>query len=315
MAIKVNNVTVIDDSRNLTNLGSVSLNNTTGSSQQVFVSTGSSTAYVSGAVLYQNINAGYVGIQSYSSPGTFTVGTNCPSSIKYILIAGCGGGGNGGNGAPGLPNNPSIVIRVGSGGGGGSSSPLFYIIREVSNGEVFSITVGGAGGNSTVSTPGPTTIATFLGGNPGTNGSTTPAPTSAGTSGGVLQNTLPFSQSDIFGVNGNGGGAGTAGGSRSTSPDTETGIGGDGGAGGGSNYNYFKKNDIRLGSPGSAGLGGIPPGIPGLGSRSTEAGGNSTGFGGGGGGGGGGGTGPGATTVSIGQPGGTGSPGTVIFVW
>jgi len=110
-------------------------------------------------------NVGGVGVGSsiFTSPGTFTIGTNCPSTITKIRIIASGGGGNGGGPSPGAP---------GSSGGGSSMVNEYY--TTVSNGQIYNITVGGGGGATTITLPGPTPVASIpAGGNGpalGTNG-------------------------------------------------------------------------------------------------------------------------------------------------
>ena len=176
MAIKVNNVTVIDDSRNLTNTGSfqASLGATNGTDGQVLMSSATGTRWVSGAVLSGPLSAGYAGIATYTTPGTFTVGTNCPSTITAIRIYGCGGGGNGGTGQP----YPAVFNNT-RGGGGGGVSVFSSEMRKVTNGQVFTVTIATAGGNTTVTTP-PGPNLTFTGGGAGAAG---PAGGAAGADG------------------------------------------------------------------------------------------------------------------------------------
>lgn len=94
---------------------------------------------------------GMFGGRLYTTPGTFTVGTDCPSAIVSVKITACGGGGNGSAGGGG----------AGGPGGGGAAAQVFY--RTVSNGQVYTITIGGAQGNTTIAYPGPTVVFTAAG--------------------------------------------------------------------------------------------------------------------------------------------------------
>jgi hypothetical protein len=121
-------------------------------------------------------NVGGVGAQGsiFTSPGTFTIGTDCPSTITKIKISCMGGGGNGANTA-GAGGNQS--------GGGGGASLLYVTYRTVSNGQAYSITVGAAASASSVTLPtaSPTTIVSVPGGSNGTAVNNAPGPGGSGT--------------------------------------------------------------------------------------------------------------------------------------
>ena len=74
----------------------ISINSSAGSSGKVIGSDGTNASWVN--------NTGGQGAV-YTSPGTFTVGTNCPTSVNTIKITCMGGGGNGGAGFKGPTSN------------------------------------------------------------------------------------------------------------------------------------------------------------------------------------------------------------------
>jgi hypothetical protein len=287
MAIKINNNTVINDNR-----GFVDINNSSGLDKQIFTSTGTASAWVSGAVIGSSLDLGYVGIATYTSPGTFTVGTNCPSQISMIKIIGCGGGGNGGPGGNATPSNAA------GGGGGGGASRLGVKILRVTNGQIFNITIGGANGNTTITNPGPVSVVTFTAGGNGVAGGPAPA---GGVGGAGGNNGVPVGAVDLFAQSEvDGSIESVAGGPEFTtqiSPDQTASEGGAGGGGASNTRNYFYWDDIRIGT---GGAGGPTP-------RGTGAAATGRGAGGGGGG--------GADSPTTGAPGGSGSPGIVIVVY
>ena len=173
--------------------------------------------------VFQGLNA-----KAYTSPGTFTVGTDCPSTITQIKIIACGGGGNGGNG--GLYSNPVSTPGGGGGGGGGATANIFY--RTVSNGQVYTITIGGAGGNTTIAYPGPTVLYTCNAGSPGgTGGNGAPTLIGPGGTPGAAGAISP--QAFALSYRGTAGGAGGAGSLEANGPGipnvNDSGSGGDGG--------------------------------------------------------------------------------------
>ena len=301
MAIIINNHVVIDDNRGL-----VDVKNSPGLDKQIITSIGTATAWVSGAVIGDSLDLGYVGIATYTTPGTFTVGTNCPANISMIRIIGCGGGGNGGNGG----THHGGGSLPGAGGGGGGASRLGVKIVRVTNNQIFNITIGGAAGNTTITNPGPVPVVTFTGGNSGSNGSNSPSPSpplvdAAGGAGG--SNGTPIGAVDLFGRSDTAGQSidasdGSPGFRFYTGPDSFDSRGGSGGRGAQNNKNYFYWDDIRIGNRG----GGGDPGP-------VRGGSAATGRGAGGGGGAGGEALPPAFRPA--GAGGAGSPGTIIIIY
>lgn len=139
----------------------ISIASNVGSANQVITSDGTNSLWAAGG--FSGLNGRF-----YTAPGTFIVGTDCPSAITFIKITGCGGGGSGGPGA-----GPSYVTgypgAAGGGGGGGSRIQVFF--RTVSNSQTYTLTIGGApGGTTTVAFPGPTALFTMTGGGNGGGG-------------------------------------------------------------------------------------------------------------------------------------------------
>ena len=126
MAIKVAGITVIDDSRNITNVTGVVNYISAGSGVSINQSTGNVTITATANPLVN-------GATLFTSPGTFTIGTNTPTSVTTIKITGSGGGGNsagGGNSSTG---------SMGGGGGGGKYSAISPTVLAGAGG------AGGAG--------------------------------------------------------------------------------------------------------------------------------------------------------------------------
>ena len=232
MAIQISGTTVIDNSRNV-NAGIVTATSFSGNGSAL-------TALVANAIN---------GVSVYTSPGTFTVGTNCPSSITSIIAYACGGG------APGLsgPTSPPS-IAIGGAGGGASMTGCYFI--PTSNGQVFSITIGGVSGTTTI-TRGPATIASI----PGGSASPFPAPQTGTFLGGSAGSADPLANFNLGGGHG---------GHGSSSPDFPSTIE-MGGYGGNS---YF----------GTGGKGGTYPGTPPAPGWPQATAGSGAGAGGGGGG-------------------------------
>jgi hypothetical protein len=174
----------------------ISINGSAGAQGQVVVSNGTNASWVNGAGGNGTV---------YTSPGTFTVGTTCPSAVTSIKITACGGGGNGGNG--------STTNDWGGGAGGGATTNVFY--RPVSNGQVYIITVGGSAGSTTIALPGPSVVFTCTAGS-----SANPGPAGGGGGGGGAKSPLA-----AYAYLGNSGSPGYVGGG----PGPPTGYGGDGG--------------------------------------------------------------------------------------
>jgi len=111
--------------------------------------------------VFQGVNG-----KRYIASGTFVVGTDCPSTVTQIKIMCMGGGANGGLYAP----DPAGDLY---GGGGGGASVLGIAYRTVSNGQSYTVTVGGVAGISSVVLPtGPTTVISVPGGSTGGNAPT-----------------------------------------------------------------------------------------------------------------------------------------------
>ena len=208
MAIQISGTTVIDNSRNVTNAGTGAFSGTV------------TAPTFSGAfpTVFQGINGAV-----YSGPATFTVGTDCPAQVTVVKMTVMGGGGNGGTAGPNSP------------GGGGGSAVACFRYYPVSNGQAYSITVGGAAGTSSIVLSGSTLISSTGGGSSPGSLAGTQAPTTQtgaswtsnsgkGTAGGVLALTSGNGSDSIFG---NGG---TAVAPPSTgNPGTGFGSGGGGG--------------------------------------------------------------------------------------
>jgi len=233
----------------------ISIAGSAGTAGQVITSDGTNASWGIGS--FSGLNA-----RAYTTPGTFTVGTDCPSAITQIKIIACGGGGIGANGTPG--NTPSPFQNNGGGGGGGATANIFY--RSVSSGQVYTITIGGAAGNTTIAYPGPTVLYTC---NAGGNGSTqTP-----GSAGAISPLAFPLS------YKGGAGGGGSGGYPVPTSPQTGYWVGGNGGPGG---TNQLLASISGYASGGAGGGGGSSGSTGGPGSTVPGAYGSGGGGGGGG---------------------------------
>jgi len=225
MAIKINNTTVIDDSRNLTNVNTIVAGSpaTAGTAGQFLASTGTGIQWLTGSTTVE-----------FASSGNFVKANYPGAQIIYVLLWAGGGSGNrspgpsgavgGGGGAcangffpiPSLP--PSVPISIGA-GGAGVASPLF---------------ASNPGGNSTFGD-----LLTSYGG----RGAWPPSNNSGGDGGGLLgptyegydspvpglPPTVPAGQSQYGGATGGG-----AGGNDSAKDETVAGGGYFGGGGGGS---------------------------------------------------------------------------------
>lgn len=147
--------------------------------------------------------------QAFTSNGTFTI----PTGITAIKVTVVGGGGSGGAGYYNCICGTTYVIGGGGGGGGGTAISFF---TGLTPGNTISVTVGGAGGNSSVSS-GTQTITTATG--------------NAGSAGGAASNSY-------VGTAGAGGGASggtiniTGGGGGSGNPARTSGFGGNSSLGG-----------------------------------------------------------------------------------
>jgi hypothetical protein len=139
MAIKISGTTIIDNTKNIIN--GVNAN---------YTGIVTATAFVGDGTNITNTPSTGIGVSIYTSPGTFVVGTDCPSNVTTIKISCMGGGGNGGP-TPGPGNR-----------GGGGASVLGITTQPVSNGQSYSITVGGAAGISSVTLPTATPIDVIL---------------------------------------------------------------------------------------------------------------------------------------------------------
>lgn len=100
--------------------------------------------------------------QAFTSNGTFTI----PTGITAVKVTVVGGGGSGGAGHFNCFCGSAIVYGGGGGGGGGTAISFF---TGLTPGNTISVTVGGAGGNSSVSS-GTQSITTATG-NAGSAGS------------------------------------------------------------------------------------------------------------------------------------------------
>jgi hypothetical protein len=240
----------------------ISINGAAGSAGQVVVSDGTNSSWVNGTG-----GSGAV----YTSPGTFTVGTTCPSAVTSIKISCMGGGGNGGAGirvTTPSPAGPSATLYAGGGGGAGVLAVRYY---PVSNGQAYTITVGGATGTSSVSSVPAGTIISSTGGTSGGNAIPTssgdggiPAPvTQTGASYVMGSTRQTYLLLDAFGNSATGGlfpnlgvggqGLGSLMGTNSNPPSTPNGI------------PYAGNVGTGYGVGGGGGIGGATPGatVPG----------------------------------------------------
>lgn len=275
MAIKISGTDVIDNSRNIVN-----------------ATNGTFSGTVTAPTFSGTITPQQSGYKFFSSPGTFVVGTDCPSAITKVKITGCGGGGAGGNGGA------SSGSGSGAGGGGGGIAPVNVMLRDVSNGQTYTVTVGGSAGNTTVTLPGPTAVYTFNAGQPGPAGQNA-TPTTVGTfvTGGSAGAATPGNTFSYAGypINPVYPGPGALGAGRlSQSAQAVPVVGGSGGDGG-----------VHL-----MGMGGSAAQALAAGSNGSAQAGSGYGSGGGGGAGA-----RGTPTPTAATPGAAGSPGFVLIEW
>jgi hypothetical protein len=298
MAIQISGTNVIDNSGNIVNAVAGTFSGT--------VTAGGFSGPAAGLT---GIPATTLGSNAsvYTSPGTFVVGTNCPTTVNSVQIGCMGGGGNGGG-------VPAPVINI-PGAGGGGSSVLAVRWYPVSNGTSLTVTVGGAGGTSSVTVTGPgATVISATGGSAGgypAGGAAAPL-TQTGASfayvGHPLAQTnpnvnwltisasptgsvVPITPTNLVRVAHNG--SGLDGNSSRPNPAPPTGT--SAGAGGRGGSSIF----------GAGGTGGVAPGPS---AAAPRVGGNASGYGSGGGGGGG-----KIAVPSIASVGGNGSPG-IVFI-
>ena len=133
MAIKVNGTTVIDDSRNMSNVGTVTATS--------FAGSGASLTNIPSTAPGPDFNpnsptATYTSSGSWSKPGS--VGDN--DWVVFYLVGGGGGGSN---------NH-----MWGTGGGGGGAAIVSAIGANVPSSVSFTIGAGGAKGSSSSAAPG-----------------------------------------------------------------------------------------------------------------------------------------------------------------
>jgi hypothetical protein len=166
MTIKIGVTTVITNARSLINVVN---GNYTG--------TVSAPSFVGSGIGLNGLTSG-TNKKVYTTPGTFVVGTDCPSKVTNIKISCMGGGGNGG----------ASSGNSGKGRGGGGASVLGITTQSVSNGQSYSITVGGAAGISSVTLPSASPIDVIL--VPG--GVTAPGPATGVGAGGAAAPTSPL---------------------------------------------------------------------------------------------------------------------------
>lgn len=299
MAIKISGTDVIDNSRNIVN-----------ATAGTFSGTVTAGGFSGPAAGLTGIPAAFIGVNAatYTSPGTFVVGTNCPPTVTTVKISCMGGGGNGGA-------TPAPQI-TGSGAGGGASGVLAVRWYPLTGTPSLTITVGGAGGTSSVTVTGPgATVISSTGGAAGgyptggaatpltqtnatfcypglSGGSTNPVTKYIGVAANPAGSIVPLGSPTSF-VTASFNGGGFPGHAIVSAPPTPTGTtGGQGGRGGSS----------VLGIGGTGGAAGPPP------IAAPRLGGNASGFGAGGGGGGG-----KIATPALASTGGTGSPG-IVFI-
>lgn len=223
MAIGITGTNVIDNFRNLININSFSPGNI--------------------------LKTGVGGALRFTNPGTFVIGTNTPTGITSVKILACGGGGRGG-GTPGQ-NDSS-----GSGGGGGAQAQVAYM--QVTNGESFTITIGGAGGSSLVTKPSssaPTIRQVFASGGNAPNVGPAFVPAGSFGAAGVTSTTALYTYGTVNGNPGNPG-----------EPNANPNGGNNGGAGTGGYNTLFGQQGYGAGGAGQPGAGPItgPAGQPGV---------------------------------------------------
>jgi len=279
MAIKIAGTIVISDSKNTTNI----VNGTYAGivTAASFVGDGTNLTNVTTSGLDKKVY--------YTTPGTFVVGTDCPSSVTQIKISCMGGGGNGG----GVPNSPTGGTRA-----GGGASVLAITYQSVSNGQSYSITVGGAAGISSVTLPSASPIDVIS--TPG--GFTAPTGTGAGIGGTAAPISPPGSVYAFMVFNG---GEGSWGDSYVLPPASPTVVPPAG-------FYYFggKGGDSILGAAGDGNISSSPLPSSYYGVPTRGNGGAASGYGAGGG---------GASSAGIAPivatTGGVGAPGIVIIEW
>ena len=276
MTIKIGVTTVITNARSLINVVN---GNYTG--------TVSAPSFVGSGIGLNGLTSG-TNKKVYTTPGTFVVGTDCPSKVTNIKISCMGGGGNGG----------ASSGNSGKGRGGGGASVLGITTQSVSNGQSYSITVGGAAGISSVTLPSASPIDVIS--TPG--GFTAPTGTGAGIGGTAAPISPPGSVYAFMGFNG---GEGSWGDSYVLPPASPTVVPPAG-------FYYFggKGGDSILGAAGDGNISSSPLPSSYYGVPTRGNGGAASGYGAGGG---------GASSAGIAPivatTGGVGAPGIVIIEW
>ena len=252
--------------------------------------------------------------QDYSTPQIQTF------SISYLVVAGGGGGGSsaaagggtGGGGAGGLVTGTANLSQgivytatVGAGGAGGiaGAAPASNATNSSLTGGSLSITTAVGGGYGGYDTSGSTSVAGGNGGSGGGGAGNTTITAGTGTSGQGNNGGNGINAGSYFG----GGGGGGAGGVGGTGTSTTGGVGGAGSSSSitGSAVIYAAGGGGGVYNLGTGGAGGSS-GVGGAGGRTTGNGGNgtpSTGSGGGGGG----------NTSTVAANGGNGAGGIVIL--
>jgi len=176
--------------------------------------------------------SGFPGVlgQAFTSNGTFTI----PTGVTALKVTVTGGGGNG-------------YVAGGLGYGGGAGGTAIAYLTGLTSGNTLSVTVGGAAGNSTVSS-GTQSISTITGGG-GANSSSSGAGGGGSASGGTINI---------------GGGGGQVGGGT----DTFGGVGGNSFFGGGGAGQYVNRTPVNAsgygGGGGSNGSGSAGSGYQGV---------------------------------------------------
>lgn len=207
----------------------------------VYQSATGTTAYVSngtngqllqsngaGAPSFVTFAGGFSNIAVFTATSAWTI----PAGITKCKVTVVGGGGNGGTGG-----GPSCGSYYSPGGGGGGGGTAIKFLSGLTPGNTLNCTIGGASGNSTL-TSGTQTIATITGGGGG-NGGALAAGGGGSASGGDINITGSAGQNSVFGNgatysrSGSGGSSTHGGGGVAGS-----GVGGQyGGGGGGGNLN------------------------------------------------------------------------------